>query len=125
VIRLAEAQAPHAPVHLYRFDRPSTAFGGRLGAAHATELPFVWDRLDLPMSKLLLGEDVALGQPLATAIHAAWAQFVRAGDPNVTDGSLPAWPRYDATRRATLLLDDESQIVDDPGGDTRSLWSAL
>jgi para-nitrobenzyl esterase len=125
VIRLAEAQAAHAPVYLYRFDRASTAFGGRLGAAHATELPFVWNRLDLPMSRLLLGEDVAASQPLATAMHARWTQFLRTGDPNPAGSSLPQWPRYDAARRATLLLDDESKIVDDPGGDTRELWSAL
>src|SRR5262249_56209679 len=59
-IQLAEAQsALGAPVHMYRFDWKSPAFGGRLGAAHALELPFVWNRLDLPMAPILLGPDVA------------------------------------------------------------------
>jgi para-nitrobenzyl esterase len=124
VIRLAEAQAAHdTPVYLYRFDWQSSAFGGRLGAAHALELPFVWNRLDLPMSPILLGPEVATAQPLATTIHESWVRFIQGGDPN--GGALPAWPRYDARRRATLLIDRACQVVDDPAGAARALWPAF
>jgi para-nitrobenzyl esterase len=124
VIRLAEAQAAHdTPVYLYRFDWESSAFGGRLGAAHALELPFVWNRLDLPMSPILLGPEVATAQPLATAVHDSWVRFIQGGDPN--GGALPAWPRYDAHRRATLLIDRACQVVDDPAGAARALWPAF
>ena len=120
VIRLAEAQVAHdAPVHMYRFDWASPAFGGRLGAAHALELPFVWNRLDLPM-QVLLGDGFAQLQPLATAIHRTWAQFIRTGDPN--GGGLPAWPRYDTERRATLLIDRDSHVADNPGAAARAAW---
>jgi para-nitrobenzyl esterase len=121
VIRLAEAQAAQgAPVYLYRFDWRSPAFGGRLGAAHALELPFVWNRLDLPVSQLLIGGNPLPLQPLATAMHATWVAFIRDGEP--AGGGLPAWPRYDAERRATLQIDRTSQVVDDLGGATRALW---
>jgi para-nitrobenzyl esterase len=121
VIRLAEAQAGHAtPVYVYRFDWPSTAFGGQLGAAHALELPFVWNRLDLPNMALLLGPDLAKAQPIATAMHNTWVAFIKSGDPN--GAGLPAWPRYDAERRPTLLIDHTSRVVDDPGGELRALW---
>jgi para-nitrobenzyl esterase len=121
VIRLAEAQAGHgAPVYMYRFDWTSPAFGGRLGAAHALELPFVWNRLDLPMAPILLGPDLADAQPLATVVHASWALFIKTGDPN--GGGLPAWPRYDAERRATLLIDRACKVVDDPAGAARAMW---
>jgi para-nitrobenzyl esterase len=124
VIRLAEAQARQAtPVYLYRFDWQSPAFGGRLGAAHALELPFVWNRLDLPMASILLGPDLAGAQPLAAAMHASWAQFIKTGDPN--GGGLPAWPTYDTERRPTLLIDRTCQVVDDPAGAARALWSAF
>jgi para-nitrobenzyl esterase len=123
-IRLAEAQsALGAPVYMYRFDWKSPSFGGRLGAAHALELPFVWNRLDLPVSPILLGPDIASLQPLATAMHGTWAQFIRTGDPS--GGGLPSWPRYDAERRATLLIDRDSQVADDPGGAARAAWPAV
>ncbi|MEO7734930.1 MAG: carboxylesterase/lipase family protein [Kofleriaceae bacterium] len=124
VIRLAEAQAQRgAPVYLYRFDFRSPVFGGRLGAAHALELPFVWNRLDLPMATVLLGDSLASAQPLATAMHASWVQFIRGGDPN--GAGLPAWPRYDAERRPTMMLDRTCAVVDDPAGEARALWPAV
>ena len=124
VIRLAEAQsALGAPVHMYRFDWKSPAFGGRLGAGHALELAFVWNRLDLSMAPILLGPDLVSLQPLATVMHRTWAQFIRTGDPN--GGGLPPWPRYDTERRATLLIDRDSQVVDDPAGAERAAWPAV
>jgi para-nitrobenzyl esterase len=123
-IRLAEAQSAHGtPVYMYRFDWRSPAFGGRLGAGHALELPFVWNRLDLPMTPILLGPDATLLQPLATAIHHTWAQFIRTGDPN--EAGLPHWPRYDTERRATMLIDRESHVADDPGALARVTWPAV
>jgi para-nitrobenzyl esterase len=121
-IRLAEAQSAHAPVYMYRFDWKSPAFGGRLGAGHALELPFVWNRLDLPMAPILLGTDLTALQPLATAMHNTWAQFIRTGDPN--GAGLPHWPHYHAEHRATLLIDRDSRVVDDPGATARLAWPA-
>jgi len=120
-IRLAEAQSDHQrAVYMYRFDWASPALGGRLGAAHGLDLPFVWNRVDLPASKILLGEAAEAAQPLATAIHATWAAFIRTGDPN--GGGLPAWPAYDRARRQTLLIDRTPSVVDDPGGIARALF---
>ncbi len=52
VIRLADAHAS-APsgTYMYEFAWPSPAFGGRLGAAHGLEIPFVslarcWHKTD-------------------------------------------------------------------------------
>ncbi len=117
ILQLADAHP--APAYVYRFDWQSPAFGGRLRAAHALELPFVWNRLDTPLARTLL-VDTDGAQPLATAMHDTWAAFVKGGDPN--GGGLPHWPRYDSDRRATMLLDRESHVVDDPGGETRKLW---
>ena len=122
-VRLAEAQAAAgAPAYLYRFDWPSPSFGGRLGAGHAVELPFVWNRLDLAFAQLVIGSDAARQQPLASAVHASWVAFIRTGDPN--GGGLPTWPTYDATRRATMRIDRPAEVVDDLGGATRALWPA-
>ena len=118
MIRLAEKQP--APVYMYRFDWASPAMNGRLGAAHAMELPFVWNALDLPFSNLLLG-DVAPLRPFAASIHETWCAFIRDGTPE--GGGLPTWPRYTTDRRATMLLDQPaSRVVDDPDGELRELW---
>jgi para-nitrobenzyl esterase len=120
-IRLAEAQSDHQrAVYMYRFDWASPALGGRLGAAHGLDLPFVWNRVDLPASKILLGEAAESAQPLATQLHATWAAFIRSGDPN--GAGLPAWPAYDRARRQTMLIDRTSSVVEDPGGVSRALF---
>jgi para-nitrobenzyl esterase len=123
VMRLAEAQARHAPVWMYRFDWESPAFGGRFGATHALELPFVWNQLELPVASFLLGDDAAGARALALQLHDAWAAFIRGGEPAAA--GLPAWPRYEAPRRATMLLDRESRVADDPDAEIRALWSEL
>jgi para-nitrobenzyl esterase len=109
-IQLAEAQLAHANVWMYRFDWGTPM----LGAAHGLELPFVWNTIDGPFAQLLFGGDVASTRPLADTMHGTWARFIR-------DGALE-WPTYDTTRRATMIFDRQSAVVDDPGGDTRALW---
>jgi para-nitrobenzyl esterase len=70
--------------HAYRFGWRSGAIGGRLGAAHAVDLPFVFDTLDV---QGVGGTDDALlglaggSQELATRMHRAWVSFVSGGDP--------------------------------------------
>jgi para-nitrobenzyl esterase len=115
-IRLAEAQVSHgAPTWMYRFDWPSTAFGGKLGACHALEIPFAFDNLDAPGAGVFTGGDAP--QAIATEMHAAWVSFARDGD--------PGWAAYDTDRRATKLFDTPSAVVDDPDGDTRVLWDGV
>ncbi|HEY0516550.1 MAG TPA: carboxylesterase family protein [Solirubrobacteraceae bacterium] len=75
----------------YRFTWRSPALGGRLGAAHAVDLPFVFDTLDTPgftgSDDALLG--VAGGpQELADRMHGSWVRFVQTGD--------PGWPEHPA-----------------------------
>jgi para-nitrobenzyl esterase len=115
-IRLAEAQTAHGvPTWMYRFDWPTPAFGGRLGACHAIEIPFVFDNLSAPGADAFLGG--AAPQELATNVHSAWVSFMKSGD--------PGWNGYDTQRRATMIFDSESKVVDDPDGQTRALWDGL
>ncbi len=119
-IRLAELQVRQgAPVWMYRFDWQSPAFGGVLGAAHAVELPFVWNTLDPEISRRFTGDSPSR-QPLADRMHASWAAFIRSGNPAIA--SLPAWPPYDLERRATMIFSDVPHVVDDPQGQVRALW---
>lgn len=120
-IRLAEVHP--APVYMYRLDAASPQFGGRLGAAHAIDLPLVWNNLANPLGQLLLG-DVEPFRGVALRIHDTWAAFARTGVPD--GGGLPAWPRYAAADRATLIIDRDTAAVErDPGGAQRELWNQL
>ena len=119
-IRLAEARADHAArTWMYLFAWESRAFGGRLRATHALEIPFAFNNLDRPGVDVFLGKG-PLPQHVADTMHGAWTSFIHTGNPNC--GTLPDWPPYDSKRRATMVFDDTSAVTDDPGGAERRLW---
>ena len=80
-IRLAEGQVRQgAPVWMYRFDWESPAFGGVLGAAHAMDIPFVFNTLDVGLSRMFTGDSPGR-QKLSDLMHASWAAFISSGNP--------------------------------------------
>ena len=86
-------------------------------AAHAFEIPFVFDNTQM-------NSDITGGTPDAKALGArmsdAWIAFARSGNPNHSE--LPEWPAYDTTTRSTMLFNDTCEVADDPGADERKLW---
>jgi len=108
-----------APVYHYSLDWGSPFAGGRMGAHHAMDLPFVFDTTETPLSTQ--GAD---GAPeLAAAMSATWAAFARAGKPD--NPAIPAWPAYTTAGRATMVFDTRCRAVDDPGREARLLWSRV
>lgn len=95
------AAAHKGRTHMYEFDWHSPACDGQLGAAHAMEMPFVFNTL-----ATATGERGIAGpnppQELADRIHALWVGFAR-------DGSLP-WPEFDAAGRQIHLLHADRTI---------------
>ncbi|MDR0417179.1 MAG: carboxylesterase family protein, partial [Propionibacteriaceae bacterium] len=69
-LRLAAA---HPRAFVYEFAWRSPEFGGRLGACHGVELPFVFDTLGKSGLEGITGD--APPQALATEVHAAWVAF--------------------------------------------------
>jgi len=121
-IRLAEAQARHEPrTFMYRFDWPSPALGGALGACHGLEVPFVFGRTDAEGLAGLVG-DGPEARALADGMMDAWIAFARSGDPSCP--ALGAWPAYDAALRATMRLGASCGVEHDPGGIERRAWPA-
>ena len=114
--RVAEArlQAREADTWMYRFDHESPSFAGRLGAAHAVEIPYVFDLLDDERSHALIGD--APPQVVADTAHGAWVRFVADGD--------PGWPRYNTANRSTALIDEGITVADDPDGAEREVWAS-
>jgi para-nitrobenzyl esterase len=88
-----------APTWVYEFRWRSPVDG--LGAAHAMELGFVFDRLKTPDAEAMGGTDGPQG--LADAMHRAWVSFVVDGD--------PGWERWSA-RRPVQAFDADGGHLD-------------
>ncbi len=87
-------------VYMYRFDWRSPLFGGKYGAVHGIDIPFVFDT---PDSLGAVGPSPARFA-LADAVSKAWARFAWTGDPN--HPGLPPWPTYDPVERMTMIFDE-------------------
>jgi para-nitrobenzyl esterase len=93
---------------------------GKLKAFHTLDIPFIFENVDLATA--MTGANQSR-YALQDRMSAAWSAFAHTGNPNVK--GLPEWPAFDATRRATMFLDDECKVVNDPNGDERVALKAL
>ncbi len=118
---MAERKAAQAagPVWIYSFAWQTPLFDGRLGAPHAIDVPFTFDTLEFTNAT----DHSAAAHALAVSMSATWANFARTGVPE--HASLPAWPVYSATDRATMVLDAECRVARDPGREARELWQQV
>jgi para-nitrobenzyl esterase len=116
-IRLAERKASQgAPVFMYLLTWETPVARGRLRCPHALEIPLVFDNVEKARNFVGRGDEP---QKVADQMSAAWLAFARAGNPNAP--GLPQWPAYDARRRATMIFDLESRVVDDPHPGVRNV----
>ncbi|RZJ59804.1 MAG: carboxylesterase/lipase family protein [Acidovorax sp.] len=99
----------------YSFEWPSPQARGRLGAAHAVELPFVFANLDTPQGLEFTGPQPPAA--LSQAMHSAWAQFAVSGD--------PGWPAFTDSPAWTMRFGAPSACTDRPDDDLLHLWDAL
>jgi para-nitrobenzyl esterase len=83
------------------------------------EIPFVFDNPDAGKPMTGSGED---RYALAAKISAAWVAFARTGNPSQKG---LAWPAYNTTKRATMILDDKCEVVDDPRKEVRLALASL
>lgn len=101
-LRLANAHArTGGATYTYLFTWVPPLFGKRLGACHGLEIPFVFGTLRDPLLRMYLGIS-SVARELSDRMQDAWIAFARSGDPG--HAALPDWPRYDAERRATMVL---------------------
>jgi para-nitrobenzyl esterase len=118
--RLAERHAGSQPAsYAYLFTWRSPALGGMLGSCHALEIPFVFGCVEDRLVQRFVGEDPAAAA-LSRRMQDAWIAFARGGDPATPE--LGAWPRYEAGRRATMLLGGECGVEDAPFERERAFW---
>src|SRR3984957_19269060 len=109
-----------ASVFMYLFAWETPVEGGKRHSPHTVELPFVFNNvLEQP-------EEVGNGpelQPLAEKMSGAWTAFAHTGNPN--PAATPKWLAYTESERATMIINDEWKLVNDPRRDVRSMMNDL
>jgi para-nitrobenzyl esterase len=120
---IIEAQlraAQGSPAWVYQLDYRSPLENGRYGAMHTMDIPLVFDNIRQPGS---LTGDTADAQRTADQMSTAFIAFARTADPGRVAGTQ--WLRYEPERRATMVFDAASVLVDDPRGDERRLFERV
>jgi para-nitrobenzyl esterase len=109
-----------APVYMYYFTWKSPVRDGKLKAFHTLEIPFALENVDEAKSMTGLGPD---RYPLQEKMSGAWAAFARTGNPN--HRGLPKWPAFKTDQRATMIFDNQCEVLNDPHGEERLALTAL
>jgi para-nitrobenzyl esterase len=122
-IRFAEAyrrQQPNTFMYLFTYESP--AMRGALRACHALEIPFVFGTLSAPFQDRFAGTGPAV-EALSRAMMDSWLCFARTGNPSVLESF--DWVPYDQQRRATVVFDKKSELVDAPYEEERAGWDGI
>jgi len=116
--RLDFALALVGDPELIFLDEPTTGFDPE---ARRTAWETIRSLRELGKTILLTTHYLDEAQALADRVSQTWANFARTGNP--ANPLLPAWPAYSAEHRNTMIFNDTCQVVVDPDGEARQLWS--
>lgn len=111
-----KAERHGAPVYAYLWEWESPAFEGKFGAVHAMDVAASFHN----ERDAIVGAGSRDAQRMCDALATTWVDFAKTGDPN--NALIPHWPRFDRARRATLVFDRETRVVDDPYSALRTFW---
>ncbi|MGO4534471.1 carboxylesterase/lipase family protein [Leifsonia sp. 2MCAF36] len=115
---LAAGHAAVAPTYLYRFDfaPPLLRLTG-IGAAHATDLPYVWGEFGgLPHDPSFLLGGRRAATAVSVSVRARWTAFAHGGEPG------QGWAVYGPDDRSTLVIDRRDRSVRDLDAALRAGW---
>lgn len=102
--------AKGAPAYLYLFSYVSASMREwmRYGAAHASEIPYVFNQPGGPNGGTAAPED----QVVARMMNTYWANFAKTGDPN--GKGLPEWPVFSPEQNEILEIQPDGAPVGKP-----------
>jgi para-nitrobenzyl esterase len=114
------AVQPGANTWVYQFDWQSPVAGGRMGAPHCGDIPFMF-RNHREMTTMTGGGPET--EVVADAMSSALVNFARTGDPN--GAGVPDWPKYELPGRMTMQWNTVSKANPDPRGEERRLLGLI
>ncbi|WP_313674893.1 carboxylesterase/lipase family protein [Mycolicibacterium sp.] len=121
---LAEGHCQVAPVYLYRFDYATPIMKMLLvGAAHATELPYVWGTLGAPRDVTLKLGGVKTAKAVSKRVRTRWVNFAATAKPAGPLGE-PEWLPYQDADRACLIIDRTDRLISDSDAHIRAAWGS-
>ena len=121
VVRSANTKLQQkSPVYMAWFGWQPPLFDGRMRSFHCLDICFWLHNTDVMLTHTGGGKRPrALSDKMADALVA----FMRTGDPNTK--SLPYWPKYTAENGEVMVLDDVSEVMNDPDRECRALIENL
>lgn len=108
-----KAKQGKAPVYLYVL---GWEIDSKLRTPHGTDVPLVFDNVD--KSPLLSRSPGS--RTVSDQMSDAWIAFARTGNPNTA--KVPHWPAYTLEKRANMLFNTKSRVVNDYGAQARRFW---
>lgn len=117
VVRSANTKLQQkSPVYMAWFGWQPPLFDGRMRSFHCLDICFWLHNTDVMLTHTGGGKRPrALSDKMSDALVA----FMRTGNPN-TKG-LPFWPEYTAENGEVMVLDDVSEVMNDPDRECRAL----
>jgi para-nitrobenzyl esterase len=106
-----KAALKRAPAYLYQWDWASSAFDGKFGAVHGTDVSASFHNVRDQM----LSAGSSEGKLMADRLASVWVAFAKTGNPN--NDAIPNWPAYDANARATMVFDKNTRVESNYRGD--------
>jgi para-nitrobenzyl esterase len=100
-----------SPAYVYVFSYVPDSLKGwmRYGAAHASEIPYVFNNLNTRMGVKAIS---AIDKNVATTMHSYWTNFAKTGNPN--GKGLPNWPAFDLQKNNTMEIQPDGKAVGKP-----------
>lgn len=102
------AKGQAAYVYLFSYVAAAMQPRMRYGAAHASEIPYVFNNLRAQNGATVAPKD----QEVAQLMNTYWVNFAKTGNPN--GKGLPTWPAYKASQNELLEFRPDGSAVGEP-----------
>ncbi|HJO12949.1 MAG: carboxylesterase family protein [Gammaproteobacteria bacterium] len=120
-ITIAERRAAlrAAPVYLYYLTWETSATGRGMLSPHTLDIPLIFN--NVRSHPLTADSETAIA--LSDKVSDTIIMFARTGIPDA--GKLPLWTPYNSDTRATMVLNDESAVLNDPISRQREIMQPI
>jgi para-nitrobenzyl esterase len=116
------AKPPNSPTWVYYLRWKSPVEGGKWGAAHAYDIPFVFANTDAMKHT----QGVQSAEALAETVSKFITNFARTGEPRLNfERDTSVWPRYNLEDRKSMIFDENWEIHTDDRGWERKFFEKV